>query len=623
MPGNPVWCTCQVCSLKEGGGSLNNILSSNTNIFSPYIFDQETNELNLNWRKTYRELKNDSNNLEISLESNNNFESCFVNDNEFADRLENTTEFTYRLESNNEIVNRIESDNEFADILEKSIARLDDELENDYNIFKNGIESSIELENELESSIELENELESSIELENELESSSELENELESSSELENELESSSELEIELESDDNSSFSTSTTSTSSISTTSLDNEEVAIIIRLLKVKIQSNLTDEAFCEIINATVIKPMSLYLKGVKCSSINCKDKFILRGCVLSWSGDMPALTKLIGLTGHNSYSGCCYCNIIGIYSSHVYYPIKPPKDKKGWGLFVKAVRLCQKQIITNNDLNKIKSCLLAFYTHYEKEYYRGISERLSAMKMCIHAILHVSESIIQTGPCCMTWQYPIERVGGMLLPLTKSKLHPYKNLINNIHLLEIFNCLKFNQMIYNQIFPKIPPKVHEEHLAYTGEYGQDFYFPSAQYKLTQSELIKIKHHFSTIYDVSGLQLMSFSQTGTKYGRLRTKDEVDIYANYPKRPSVFKLQNFYALVEYYLTYEFEGSKVMLAYIQWTSSVEEDSIGIKKFSRMGSYAFINASAIDNCVGFIEIDKLFYIVDKEVDSDE
>jgi hypothetical protein len=41
-------------------------------------------------------------------------------------------------------------------------------------------------------------------------------------------------------------------------------------------------------------------------------------------LSWSGDTPGLTKLMGLTGHNSYKGCRYCNIKGVYSNHIYYP-----------------------------------------------------------------------------------------------------------------------------------------------------------------------------------------------------------------------------------------------------------------------------------------------------------
>ncbi|CAG8570794.1 871_t:CDS:2 [Cetraspora pellucida] len=184
----------------------------------------------------------------------------------------------------------------------------------------------------------------------------------------------------------------------------------------------------------------------------------------------------------------------------------------------------------------------------------------------------------------GPCCMIWQYLIECVCRMLLPLIKSKLHPYKNLSNNIQLNEIFNCLKFNQVIYNQIFFLSPSKIYNEHLAYTEESDQDFYFPSTNYKLSQSELRKIKQHFSTISDVSGLQLISFSFEGTKYGWLRTKD-VDIYANYRNRLSVFKIQDFYAVVEYYLLYEFEESKAMLAYIQWTSHIEDDDIGVKMF--------------------------------------
>lgn len=30
----------------------------------------------------------------------------------------------------------------------------------------------------------------------------------------------------------------------------------------------------------------------------------------------------------LTGHNSYKGCRFCNIRGIYTNHVYFPTMPP-------------------------------------------------------------------------------------------------------------------------------------------------------------------------------------------------------------------------------------------------------------------------------------------------------
>ena len=73
------------------------------------------------------------------------------------------------------------------------------------------------------------------------------------------------------------------------------------------------------------------MKLYfiiIEGVNCINGKTKNHFILRAHVLSWSGDTPGLTKLMGLTGHNSYKGCRYCNIKGLYLNHIYYPTTSP-------------------------------------------------------------------------------------------------------------------------------------------------------------------------------------------------------------------------------------------------------------------------------------------------------
>ncbi|CAG8571192.1 9608_t:CDS:2 [Dentiscutata erythropus] len=396
----------QLCSDSTPQNDIQNPI---INISSPYVSDQESSKVKLNWRKDSQELEDD-------LESNNGFNNYLESTNGFISRLKSDTEFENCFGNNNEFANRLGSSDEF-----------ENELGSD-DLFEN---ESINY-NEIE-----------------------------ESNYRIESGLESDTEFKSDSKSNDNDSCITDISST-----TFEDNEEsipfipseVAVIIRLFKIKVQNNLTDEVF---------------QKGVECSSANCKDKFILHGCVLSWSGDMPALTKLMGLTGHNSYSECRYCNIVGIYSSHVYYPTKPPRGKEGK---------------TYDPAN------LPLRTH--NEFKRRIQE-------------------IQT----------------------KSEQ---------------------NQAI--------------------------------------SELRKIKEHFSTTSDVSGLQLISFSRTGTKYGRLRTKDghyigskwicrnkdwsrvnytvmvkiEVDIYVNYLNRLLVFKVQDFYAIVEYYLVYEFEESKVMLAYIQ-----------------------------------------------------
>lgn len=47
---------------------------------------------------------------------------------------------------------------------------------------------------------------------------------------------------------------------------------------------------------------------------------------------WTGDMPAVSKLMCMTGHNSYLGCRFCYLKGVYSEesrHVYYPCSMPR------------------------------------------------------------------------------------------------------------------------------------------------------------------------------------------------------------------------------------------------------------------------------------------------------
>jgi len=125
----------------------------------------------------------------------------------------------------------------------------------------------------------------------------------------------------------------------------------------------------------------------------------------------------------------------------------------------------------------------------------------------MKSCFHYILHVADSIQDTGPCWSTWQFPMERTCGMLQPLAKSRLHPYKNLTNNVYLLELFNNLYYYRRIHEQIFPPIPCKEYKKHLVYTNEnYREEFQWPSIPYVLNISEIKKIKNHLSVVDDVA---------------------------------------------------------------------------------------------------------------------
>ncbi|CAG8655680.1 3699_t:CDS:2 [Gigaspora rosea] len=128
--------------------------------------------------------------------------------------------------------------------------------------------------------------------------------------------------------------------------------------------------------------------------------------------------------------------------------------PSEYYNGWSLFVRAVRLCQKKVISVHDLNNINELLLKFYTHYEKKYYKNSIERISAMKICVHYMLHISSSIQNNGPCWATWQFPIERV--------------------------------------------------------SDEYKEKFLGPTKHLVLSNAELKKIKEHYVTNYNIKANQL-----------------------------------------------------------------------------------------------------------------
>ncbi|CAG8654516.1 2839_t:CDS:1, partial [Diversispora eburnea] len=65
------------------------------------------------------------------------------------------------------------------------------------------------------------------------------------------------------------------------------------------------------------------------GISCVDSLTEESFILKAHLLSWSGDIPALSKTLNLSGHNAIKGCRFCQIEGNSSArHVYYPLPIP-------------------------------------------------------------------------------------------------------------------------------------------------------------------------------------------------------------------------------------------------------------------------------------------------------
>jgi len=130
----------------------------------------------------------------------------------------------------------------------------------------------------------------------------------------------------------------------------------------------------------------------------------------------------------------------------------------------------------------------------------------------MLISFHYLLHVADSILATGPCWATWQFPMERLCGMLIPLARSQSSPYKNITNNIILHERFNHLKFFPR-YSNIFDTFQnTKDYPEKMSYiSNDKNEEFRWPSQIYTLSKTETRKLKECYRTMFDLDSLSLI----------------------------------------------------------------------------------------------------------------
>ena len=67
--------------------------------------------------------------------------------------------------------------------------------------------------------------------------------------------------------------------------------------------------------------------------------------------------------------------------------------------------------------------------------------------------IHHLLHVADCVDQFGPGVAFWQFPMERLVGLLGPMVKSRSKPYQNLAYNIVLYEKFYYFRYDTLLCN--------------------------------------------------------------------------------------------------------------------------------------------------------------------------
>jgi len=132
----------------------------------------------------------------------------------------------------------------------------------------------------------------------------------------------------------------------------------------------------------------------------------------------------------------------------------------------------------------------------------------------MLISFHYLLHVADCIADCGPCWTFWQYPMERLCGMLLPLIHNRNLPYSNLTNNVQLLEVFNHLSFIPSLsykYLKKFSVIPKSYPSSKVFTLDDKNEELYWPSEACNLNSSEIKMLKHFYSELFNIPKSSLL----------------------------------------------------------------------------------------------------------------
>ncbi|KAJ2930473.1 hypothetical protein H1R20_g6626, partial [Candolleomyces eurysporus] len=114
-------------------------------------------------------------------------------------------------------------------------------------------------------------------------------------------------------------------------------------------------------------------------------------------------------------------------------------------------VKLVRICLQFELTAEDVQTLRDGFPNWVLQYEKLYYQFKPERLPICPLTIHAVLHIPDNIVETGPVWTSWAFPTERFCGRLLPAIRSRRHPFANLDNFVVASSQLNQIK-TQLVF---------------------------------------------------------------------------------------------------------------------------------------------------------------------------
>ncbi|KAI0707239.1 hypothetical protein C8Q76DRAFT_817548, partial [Earliella scabrosa] len=321
------------------------------------------------------------------------------------------------------------------------------------------------------------------------------------------------------------------------------------------------------------------------------------------------------------------------------------------------FIKLVRQCLQFELTVEEVEDIRSGFISWVQTYETYYYQMNPERLPAVPLTIHALLHIADSIIQAGPVWAAWAFPMERYCGALQPAIANRRFPYASL--NRHVLDRARLdqikLRYGQAVKTELRLS-PPRALTSGTSITG-YDTCVLLPARRaVVLERGPRDKLVSALGTRFDTltaadlrRGLPLevqewakvrilpdgdtirTSSLDAGSQDGRdasyVRYELLVDTNRRYRNRPIQLVKRTFYGQLQHILQFTLSAdascglltpTPLVFAVIQ-ACKIEQsdDALDIHYYTRLGSLDYVDITTIQCVVGRIKDRGRYAIIDR------
>jgi hypothetical protein len=349
-----------------------------------------------------------------------------------------------------------------------------------------------------------------------------------------------------------------------------------------------------------------------------------------------------------TYNHSYKAEEWSSFLLYYSPIFLRPYLYQDLYQHYSKLVSAIERAIDYEITFQDINHIRTLLIEFVSEYEQMYYQYNIQRVSACLSTFHLLLHLADSLTDCGPAWVFWQFPCERLCGMLKPMVKNRGMPNRNLALAILYREQFNHLPFATVSYQ-------PSSSSPNLPYTATINGHEYSFFGKKRLHELEPLESSHllrYYANLLNCSVREIRddeSYKDEITKWASCLLANDPDSVSSewaesirdlvsFSRLKSLIKysqqgnhgLLTMYGRVCCFFVHYFRGAARMLAYVRTYKVVDRSresgypEVGkILEFGGEGRMEVVCLSSIDEGIGLATSNGKQYLITRRRRAEE